>query len=356
MTTSNYRSLLWGLLFGMVVLLALLPVAAQVDEDNRPIPITPANLLPGYDITPTFDPNFCYDPLPIAVGDTIYIKSGVNIRAAPSGSAALVWNTVYNNRDDDGQIVDNPVAIEAIVDDGPVCNFGMNYWQVDIFGNDGWVAEGRPDRPGGYLLIIPGFDFTVGCSPRYDLEVGETVNLARNVRVRLAPDTDARTLTIVPFGTDVTLVQGPECVNDYEWWLVRATVAGQAYSGWMAEGANGIYWMIPYDLPSIANGNLCIPALPFNPGERGYVFSVQNDDPRWLHESPGINAPRRVLLPENTPFRFLEGPLCVDNINWWGIEVATSDEVGQLRGWIAEGSGGRGGYFITNIDPDEYAR
>ena len=129
------------MIFPLVVLSLLLPVgviAQDLEAGTPPVPLTPGQ--PIYNLTgvePTLTYNECYTPLPIEIGQVIYIESGVNIRSAASGSSPIVWNTVYNNRDEEGEIVDNPVQIIATVVEGPVCDTGTNWWRVDLPGHGG---------------------------------------------------------------------------------------------------------------------------------------------------------------------------------------------------------------------------
>lgn len=348
------RNLSWVLVLVMIILVGiLLPVGAQDDEDNnnRPIAVTPGEPI-GILPTPTrvLGVDECLEPLPIEIGQTIYIKPDVNIRSAPDGSSPIVWNTMFNNRDEDGEIAEQIVNVIAIVTDGSVCTKGFNWWQVNIPGNNGWVAEGRYDRTNGYLIDIAGLNFDTGCSPRYDIQVGETVDLITNVRVRTEPNAASRTITVAPAGTPVNIVGGAECVNGYQWWLVQVTVLGAPYSGWMAEGNDGIYWLLPDDIPNTADGTLCDPPLPYAVGQQGYVFSIQSDSPRYLRAAPGVDSQALFVLVENTPFEIVGEPVCASNMQWWQVRILSSSTV---IGWVSQGSSGVG-WWITVINPEEY--
>jgi hypothetical protein len=335
----------------VIILLGLiLPAIAQDDDDNRPIILTPG-IPAGPTPTPTLPAGTCFEPLAIAIDSTITIDVLVNIRAQPSGSSAIVWNTIYNSYNS-LQTPIAPQAIPARVVDGPVCSEGYNWWRVEIVGEDGWVAEGRPDRE-GYLLNVPGVTTArAACDPRYDLAVGTTADLITNVRVRADANPSARVLTVAPAGSVVDIVDGAQCVDGDLWWQVRVTVVGESYVGWLAESDNKVYWLLPSDLPTLADGTLCGNPLPFAEGERGIVNSVQTDTPRRLRAGPGLTGDPLFLMVENVPFEIVGGPVCRDNLNWWQVRVLASTPV---IGWVAEGSTGVG-YWLEEVSPDEYAR
>lgn len=338
----------------LLTLLALLPasilISWTVNAQDRtpPVPIQPGQSL--ITVTPTFPPDECYKPLPIVIGQEIFIEPGVNIRNAPTQSAALVWNTIYNSYDEDGDVVEPQISPAAIVVEGPVCAEGYNWWRITGLENNGWVAEGRPDQ-GGYFLIVPGFSPGTTCSPRPDLLPGIPAELLLNTRVRELPDPASRTKTIAPAGSAVDIIGGPECVGTTLWWLVRVTVVDFTYEGWMAEGEDDLIWLVPRDRPSLEDGTLCADPRPFFVGMRGLV-SYGEGPPKNLRIGPGEIYPILFDLVRNVPFVIEGGPVCSGNLNWWKIRVLASQPV---VGWMAEGSPGVG-YWMRELDPDEYAR
>lgn len=354
--TRRLAALLVLIMCIMLLIIAMsLPTAAQNDNDDtatlipRPIILTPGFPLSGTPITP---PDVCFDPLPISAGQTIYIKSGVNIRNVPNVSGGLVWNTVYDNRTEDGTELASGLSIAAVVTDGPICMNGFNWWRVVGLGNPGWVAEGRPDIDSGYFIIVPELAPAPSCDSLYENGIGKTAELALNARVRDEPNTRARTATIAPAGTSVLILDGPECVNNTLWWFVQVTVVDFTYQGWMAEAQDGIFYLVPDDAPSLADGTICANPLSFFEGMRGYVNYPSGDSPKALRTAPDTDAPLLFNLVENVPFFVVGGPVCSDNLNWWRIRVLTSNTV---VGWIAEGSPGVG-YWLSELDPAEFGR
>lgn len=344
-----------GLLLVPLLIIALtIPyqtVAQDAEVGTPPAVLTPGQPLSALGAQPTLDAKVCYPPLPLEIGQVIYIEPGVNIRSAADGSSPIVWNTSYNNRDQDGRTIDPTFDLQAYVLAGPVCTLGQNWWQVRLPGNDGWVAEGRPDDGSGYLLRIPGVDSDAICQSPYGLQAGDVADLLLNARVRTEPDVNALVRTIAPAGTPVEVIAGPRCLDRVNWWQVRVNVAGVTYSGWMAEGLDGIVWLLPADLPSYEDGTLCGAPLDLPLGSVAYVDSFDGY-PHNLRAAPGTNAPIVEELIDGVSFEMIGGPACRNNLNWWQVRLLAPT---PLEGWIAEGSTGVG-YWISRLNPNEYGR
>lgn len=336
-------------ILAFVITLPVAVTAQDADVGTPPVPLTPGQPLFGPGIQPTLPYTECYAALPIEIGQVIYIESGVNIRSAPSGSSPIVWNTVVNNRDDEGLVVDNPVQIIATVLEGPVCDTGTNWWRVTLPGNDGWVSEGRPFDTGGYLVHPSVIERE--CVSYFELQPGHLADLMLDARVRTEPSLDARVRTVAQAGSPVYVVSGSECVDGLRWWLVRVEVVNVVYEGWMAEGVDGLVWLLPTNLPNTADGTLCGIPLDLPIEQRAYVHSIE-EIPRNMRIAPGLESPIMFQLVDGVPFIIVGGPICRNNLNWWQIEVLSSVPV---TGWMAEGSQGVG-YWISTVNPNEYAR
>lgn len=357
MVSSRQPVIFLSIIAGVLLILGLsLSLSGSVGaQRSDPVPYTPG--VPVIQQTPTFPPDACYPPLPLTEGDVIYIEPGVNIRNGPTKSSAIVWNTIYDNRfdpdGDDGEydfeVVDNPEAVPAVIVDGPVCSQRYNWWRITGTGNPGWVAEGRPDED-GYYIGSPLIDTRGTCDSLYTLAVGMVVNPVLDARIRQAPDRESLTKTVVPAGTPVYITGGPACVDGYLWWAVRATVVNFTYNGWMSEGFNGDYYLIPPNLPSTADGTLCANPLPLVVGSRALV-SYNDLTPKALRSAPGKSSPLLFTLVTNVPLIIEGGPVCADNLNWWQVRVLASQEV---IGWMAEGSPSVG-YWIDEFDAYEFA-
>ncbi|MCA9884736.1 MAG: hypothetical protein KC708_17275 [Anaerolineae bacterium] len=332
----------------MLVLLAL-PTLQDSEDDDYPRPIAPGETILPIEDLPDAETG-CFPAFPLIPGDVIYIEPGVNIRNIPSQSGAIVWNTIIDNRDERGNVIDDPFNVEAVIVDGPVCNQGLNWWQITGTGNPGWVAEGRRDYEGGYWISAPGTEMRGVCNSTYPFEIGETVDLLYNVRIHDAPTSAALTKTVVPYENPVLILAGPQCVDSVRWWYVRAEVVGIVYDGWMAEGGNEVALMIPQDLPSLEDGTLCAPPYSIlSIGLRGYV-NYTDGMPKSLRALPGTDQTLLFTLVDGVPFIIEGGPVCVENMNWWQIRVLASTEV---VGWMSEGSPGVG-YWMARVNPDEF--
>lgn len=333
----------------IAVMALLLSFSVMAQEGGDPVPYTPDFPLPELTATRVPpNPNGCYDPLPLSIGAAAYIKPGVNIRSEPSQSAALMWNTVYENRTAEGQLIAEPLAVPVTIVDGPVCSQGYNWWYVRGTGNPGWVAEGTP-YDNGYFIIVPGMGAPSGCDMPHDFSPGEEAEVRYNVRIREAPSLEGRTKTIVPFDGSVTIISGPECVEDLLWWYVRATVVDFTYEGWMAQGTQSAELIEAQDITA-GDGTVCANPLPFFVGMRGFV-DYYRGQPKSLRVAPDMDSTLLFSLVRGVPFIIENGPICADELNWWQIRVLASREV---VGWMAEGSP-HAGYWMVEVDPDEFA-
>lgn len=319
---------------------------AIVEDFNRPLPITPGT--PIFIRQPTLSPDSCFRPLPIVIGGTLFIKSGVNIRSVPDESGPLVWNTVVGNRDEDGNVSSD--LTEVTVVGGPICSDGYNWWNITDFADaPGWVSEGRPDDDFGYWVIAPAL-IDEGCTPDFTFQIGEIARVLRNARIREIPNTDFRTVTVVPINTPIQIIGGPVCDGDFLWWFVRATVAGFTYQGWMREGDENLSYLVPFDLAPDTR-SVCANPRTFFRGMRGYVAYPPGEAPKNLRTQPSRSAPILFTLVDGVPFVVLDGPVCNNDLNWWLVQVLTSNPV---SGWITEGSPFTG-YWLQELDPREFA-
>jgi hypothetical protein len=341
-------------LLAIILTIPLTVIAQDVDVGTPPVLLTPGEpfrIQVGEIIaTLPFTDLSCYTAFPLVVGDQIFIEPGVNIRAEPGGSSAIVWNTAYNQYDENGEalVLQDQINMEAFITGGPVCRLGYNWWQVDFpAGMDGWVSEGRPTDKGGYLFSASGIDFNETCESPFDLVAGNIAMITQNVRVREAPNTAARVMTVAPLGSEFTLLEGPACDvrTGVGWFRIRVTVVDFTYEGWIAQGQGGAFWLIPTNLPSEEAGTLCGAPLNFAIGDIGYV-DPRDERPRNLRDGPGLNSNILYMLVDGVPFAIMGGPTCVNNINWWQIRVLSSS---AAEGWIAEGSQGVG-YWLSESE------
>ncbi len=242
-----------------------------------------------------------------------------NIRAVPNSVSVL------------GQI---PAGGVFDIIGGPQCGLsGRTWWQVSYAGVIGWTAEGEP---GVYWLepaavAVPPTPIPppppTFCNLPAQLSIGATGIVApgeANV-LRDRPGLNASGSTVIGSmaeGALFTTLDGPRCVDGYNWWLV--TAGGQ--TGWTAEGLNGIYWINPLQCPTgqvsrVAPGMLAqvTPGLPQN-------IRIVPDT------STGIVL---TQIPAGGFVRVLNNFACDQSGRMWWLVVYRF-----YVGWVAEGENG----------------
>lgn len=92
------------------------------------------------------------------------------------------------------------------------------------------------------------------------LTIGEQarVIILGGSNLRATPGTTSFLLNIVPTDAVVQIVDGPFCGLSFAWWQIE--YANQR--GWVAEGADGQYWLEPFDPPTGQIGRVFIQATP----------------------------------------------------------------------------------------------
>lgn len=132
--------------------------------------------------------------------------------------------------------------------DGPACADSIAWWRIE--GVDragawtGWIGEGRDDT----YWIEPfalGRATCPGAQPPR-LAPGEqgrvTLDPPLPSRVRAEPHTGGEYLDQLPPGHVFTTVSGPICDDANRWWWLVRTAD---LEGWIAEGADGTYYLEP---------------------------------------------------------------------------------------------------------------
>jgi hypothetical protein len=328
----------WVLSAMMIILTALAgivlatdgpePTAAQFQPTAPPlVTVTPIPTNP-FLATPTPEPTSaliftppptsrapgCDEQLPLQIGATVTVRSGISIRLGPSVSTPLLEYLVSDR--------------VFIVQDGPVCSDNYIWWAVRSAGLSGWVAERNTN-----ILFIRGFDnpIPLDCNTPLPLTVGETVPLDFNVRIRLEPDADSRVLTVAQADSTARILSEPICAGGFNWRLVRVEVVGVTYEGYIAEGERSdIATTDFFDLPQEP---LCYPPLALAAGDRVRVY-YRSGPPKALRAGPSDQADLLYTLVSGVPLEITGESVCVDGLNWWPVRVLSSIPAG---GWIAEG-------------------
>jgi hypothetical protein len=178
---------------------------------------------------------------------------------------------------------------------------------------------------GAILLFNPDqFAHAQGCRTPARLAIGYSGYVIPGTpnAVRDRPGLTAPSAVIgqIAGGEFFTVLNGPTCVDGYNWWLVQTN----NISGWTADGDATGYWVTPHTCDGIFQSRL-------RPGIQGRVTP---GDPNVLRESPGVGN-RIGLIPAGGVFTVVSDPAC-DGLGrtWWYVNY------NGLFGWTGEGANG----------------
>jgi hypothetical protein len=180
------------------------------------------------------------------------------------------------------------------------------------------------------------------------------VNLRRSPGFKDKPANDI--MYEIPAGSELTVLGGPQTVDDLTWWNVRFTSQfGNRFDGWVAATkASGEPLLtagpapapVEPPTPPVPTPPTPAPGGKFQPGQRVYAATFLN-----LRSSPGyVNKPASDVLVE-APFgaamTVLGGPQKADDLTWW--QVRFTDGSGRsFDGWAAEASSRGVDYLVTS--------
>lgn len=285
-------------------------------------------------IGPTTRP--CPLPQSFALGSRVALTPGVNVRSAPSLSAALV----------------NYYALETALTilGGPVCANGYNWWHVSgeaysVFdageetrigtGEPGWVIEGAAGRL--FLINISVVDPSALCYAPLPLAVGRSATVLTGVRAHEQPSLGARVIEVAPLDAEVPVLAGPVCADGLNWWRIRVPlIGGGSVEAWVAEGYPGAYFLQPDPASLPPTAPFCFRSLRVGAGTRAAVLRL-NNIPLSLRAEPGANAPLVASLLNGVAFDVTGPSVCADGFNWWPVRVVGGS---SPTGWLAEGTPG----------------
>lgn len=118
----------------------------------------------------------------------------------------------------------------------PVCQNGLQWWQVSYNAQTGWIAESDSMSYVVNSYTCPGFMPTrlmAGIHARV------LPGLPNNLRAQ--PSLNAQILGQIPGGQSFGIVGGPQCGNNGVWWQV----VYNGVTGWTMEGRGSTYWLEP---------------------------------------------------------------------------------------------------------------
>jgi hypothetical protein len=346
----------------MLLLTATPPSSAQVAPTPTVDPFGVLTVEPVFQptalptVTPALTPQGtlqapgCGSVFPIDIGDSVLVRSGVNLRALPTINGPLITNVTESR------------AGWYMIFDGPICADNFTWWLVYAVFTEGdqfdpvivemrgWMAE-RDISMSFFLDYAPSEGF---CPPALDLQVGQEIELTGNVRIRNAPSLSGLVMTVAPFGAMATVINDqPLCESGYIWRQVRVQVLDLVYEGWMAEGTRLSYDELVGGHGSYIDpgGPLCYPPLDLGAGDLARVDYL-GTQPKNLRDAPTLDSNVLHALVQGVPLEVIGGPVCADGLNWWQVTVMSTTPV---SGWLAEGR--RGDYWLVpfteyvEIDP-----
>lgn len=153
--------------------------------------------------------------------------------------------------------------------------------------------------------------------------------------IRSAPGASNRRLRSIPPGQTFWVLNGPECVQNINWWLIAGYDEDGSWSGWIGEGENNTYWVEPYD-----TGPMACPGAPaprMVPGEGGRI-TLSPPLPSRVRSSPERLSNNQIgQLQPGESFEVVSGPVCdeANHWRWWLVENR------KVEGWVAEGEIGQ---------------
>lgn len=128
-----------------------------------------------------------------------------------------------------------PETSLVLVEDGPFVANGIFWWRVEVVGSGqtGFMAEGSQDA--AYLEVAGNEPALVDRAPRVD----DTVEVViQNLNLRQGPSVSATKITTLALGTRMTVQQGPQTADGFQWYEVRTEVGD--LTGWAAVAVNNI--------------------------------------------------------------------------------------------------------------------
>lgn len=313
------------LLVGCVLALMFPAPASAIPLEQT---VAPESTYEGPYVNPFFTPvaTSCPPTAGFGPGDTVVLVGGVLLRYAPNPSAPFIV-TFQENR------------LFTVLEDGPQCVEGYNWYPITGHGVTGWASEGNREGTRRWMLLHRRADQpAVACLTPLNLVEGNRFNVSRNVRLRAQPSENATTITVVPYTATIVVLDGPTCNEGYNWWRVRTTVVDVVYEGYVAEANRA-----GTELITVPRQAACHSPLRLSIGEQGRV--IYNDhSPKRLRDAPTVNGGIITELIENVPIQIIGGPVCADSYNWWQVRVLAST---PFEGWMAEG--GPANYWIAPI-------
>ncbi len=212
----------------------------------------------------------------------------------PPGVPVHIWGILYPNKPggEDDVVFVSRIEVEAITPPPPACTL-------------------PPRLSAGYTArVTPGDPNTVRTAP--GTGGGSTVQAN------------------IPGGTIFRVIEGPRCVDGYNWWRITTG----SLTGWTAEGYAGVYWLEPLMCGNGLRSRLV-------PGMQGRV-TYDPPNANTVRDRPGETGTPIGQIPPGGVFTVLDGPQCaIGGMTWWRVNY------NGLVGWTAEGVPGQ--YWLEPV-------
>jgi SH3-like domain-containing protein len=198
------------------------------------------------------------------------------------------------------------------------------------------------------------------------MEAVVSVNVPAPLNLRQAPTPNSIVLQVMPTGTVMTILDGPECDSGYTFYQVQLQ---SGLSGWAAESLGSIeaYFLEPNtgsngtDTPSLTQPPVTVP-----PGLTHFAVGVaacSDGKPTRVQingraiVSADVPAPLNLrvrpvdgevitTLPAGTVLGILDGPQCGSGHTWFEILLPDG-----TTGWVSESLGTEAYYFLEPHGP-----
>ncbi len=125
------------------------------------------------------------------IGDTVRVTESLRLRTSPSTSAA--------------SIAVMPAGTTGKVVGGPQTGSGYTWWQLETSYGTGWAVQDWLTETDGGTTPPPTGKFAVG----------DTVRVTENLNMRSGPSTASGVITVIPAGTEGTVLDGPRTGSGY---------------------------------------------------------------------------------------------------------------------------------------------
>ncbi len=275
----------------------------------------------------------------LKAGETAYAQDWVNVRKS-AGHVGKPGDDVVG--------LLGPGAMVTLTGE-PIQKDGLRWWPINGTKADGetvigWMAEAT----GAGLLLSD----TAPALPRgasYNVLVGLRTDYAQsfiNLRqsagyvAKVADDVIGQ---ILP-GSPVTVLDGPQDVDELRWWYVRAPLLdNQVGTGWVAETAPNGFVMLaatpPETIDDDGTGPLDTPldTLDTTGGITAKSVTVVATSVNLRATAGYLNQPPTDVVAElaqGTVLDLLSGPVTADGLAW--VQVASrAGSTPALRGWLA---------------------